>query len=236
MSILSAMPIDGGHPGRVVVGDPTSPGASLAWDLVRPLPAGLPAGIYTQPQGAISARVFQSNFDQFIVTQDSDFDAAYGKESHNLYWLPWSDGGVTRVTWAALTNANVDRFLTATFSGCRFVVNTTGLAHVAWGNHPNFAGNGTRLNRSMAELAAGAGNPGGGGLRRTLSITGVVPNRPNERRITYNATTERCVVLGYKSGQLWTFKCLKMRNNSPMFSRWSTLAVVDMSTGLPVIQ
>ena len=236
MSILSAMPIDGGFAGRIVVGDTTSPGASLAWDLVRPLPAGLPPGIYTQPQGRISARIFQVNFDHYIVTQDSDYDPGLGTESHYLYWLPWADGQVTSVTWAALANSNANRFLTSTFSGCRFVVNNTGLAHVAWGNHPNFAANGSTLNRSLAELSAGSGNPTGGGLRRTLSITGAVPGRATEKRVTYNENNERCVVMGYKNGQIWTFKCLKMRANGPMFSRWSTLAVVDMSTGAPVIQ
>ena len=227
MTILSDMPANGACAGHVLVGDVNvaHPAGSLVWDTQRNYP-----GTASIPAGIISVRCFQKGFDTYIVSQNSAMDKGLGMSSHNLYWLPWGDGVVARATWADLTGTNL--FLTSTFSGCRFVVNDTGVAHVAWGTHGGGHPNGSSQGRDYAEITAGSGNPGGGGRRRALSITAAVPGRVNEQRVTYNANTEQCVVIGWKHGNRWTFKCIKMIIATPMKSRWVTIAEVDVNGGL----
>jgi hypothetical protein len=225
MSIFTNMPADGRAPGWVVIGDPgNGANPSLTWDTVRAFPG-------TQPQAAgnIQARCFKFGFDTYIVTEHSEYKKGYGMEFSKLYWLPWGDGQVARVTWGGLAGAHL--FLTSTFTGCRFVVNATGVAHVAWGTHVGANPNGSVGGRDQAEMNAGSGNPNGGGLRRTLSISGPVAGRLNENRITYDVMNESCVVMGWKdtNTNIWTFKCLKMQKNSTMKSEWITIATVDVS-------
>lgn len=51
-------------------------------------------------------------------------------EVESVYFLSWAVDDVTRVTFETLASFNY--FLTSEFSGCRFVVTETGVAHVAW--------------------------------------------------------------------------------------------------------
>lgn len=223
MTVLSTMPDDGNCVGHVIVGDEDS-SESLAWGTVRPTPMGVTA----KPAGRISVRCFMDGFDTWIVSQESTIHKGFGMESHNLYWLPWGDGTVASVPWATLNLSSL--FLTSTFTGCRFVVNQTGVAHVAYGMHP-VGVHGSSAARDQAEVAAGSGNPAGGGRRRTLSITGPIAARPNEQRITYNVGAESCVVVGWKAADQWTFICLVMQDGNRMRSRWTTLGVVDVGGG-----
>lgn len=226
MTILSDMPANGVSAGHVIVGDPNSPGESLTWDTVR----ALPGPGTSKPAGVISVRCFKHGFNSYIIGQDSTLDKGYGMSSHTLYWLPWGDGTVASATWAEMSSTKL--FLTSTFTGCRFVVNDTGVSHVAWGTHGGGHTNGSSHGRDYAEITAASGNPAGGGRRRALSISGAVPGRVNEQRVSYNVATEHCVVVGWKAGNRWTFKCIKMQNTSPMKSRWMTIAEVDVVGGV----
>lgn len=237
MTILDNMPRDGNCTGHVLIGDPNAAPNSLSYATVPPPGApAMPAGTAAMPPGVTSVRCFMHGFDTVIVSQNSQLHRGYGTDSHNLYWLPWGNGVVASATWGALNGSSL--FLTSTFSGCRFVVNAHGVAHVAWGGHPG--GIGTPASRDGAEVAAGTGNPAAGAIRRTLSMTNVVPG-PHEQRITYNATgagggpEERCVVVGWRVGTVWTFKCLIMKIGQRMRSKWKTLATVNVGGGNVVI-
>jgi len=232
MTILTNMPIDGTCAGHINVGDYSNPGESLFWGTVRPVLVHplVPATATSKPAGVISVRCFKHGFNTHIISQDSILDKGLGMNSHNLYWLPWGDGTVASVTWAGLAGTNL--FLTSTFSGCRFVVNDTGVAHVAWGTHGGGHAHGSSHGRDYAEVTAASGNPTGGGRRRALSVTGAVPGRVNEQRLTYDINLNQCVVIGWKTGNRWTFKCLKMIIASPMKSRWTTIAEVDVVGGV----
>ncbi len=227
MSVLSNMPADGRRPGWIVIGDDTTVNApSLTWDLVRGY-----AGTQPQPQGLMHARCIQYGFHTNIVTEHSDIDKGFGMDFHRLYWLPWADHNVTHATWGNLAGANL--FLTSTFTGCRFVVNNNGVSHVAWSATGGGVTAGTPAGRDQAEVNAGTGNPNGGGLRRTLSSSNVNPGRVNEVRNEYGAG-EHCVVIGWKHGNIWTFKRLKM-DASYMRSHWRTIATVDVTNLAAVV-
>ncbi|TVZ37335.1 hypothetical protein P886_1676 [Alteromonadaceae bacterium 2753L.S.0a.02] len=229
MSVLDTMPSDGRAAGHIIVGDGRTNGdPCLTWGTQYPAVA--------MPAGHISVRCFSKDFNTFIVSQYSDAPKGLGVTSHNIYWLPWGNGSVASVDW--LTLSSTTRFLTSTFTGCRFVVNQNGVAHVSWGGHsPNYnvRGNLSSVGRDLAEVRAGTGVPDMGRPRRTLSITGAVPGRPNEQRISYDVNTESCVVMGWRAGNRWTFKCLKMNNNNKMKSSWNTLAQVDVNAGVATI-
>lgn len=232
MSIFSNMPSDGLAPGWIVIGDPDNGvNPSLTWDTVRAYPG-------TQPQAAgnTQVRCFKFGFDTYLVTEHSTYDKGLGMEFSQLYWLPWGDGQVANVTWGGLAGSSL--FLTSTFTGCRFVVNATGVAHVAWGSHGGAAANGSVGGRDQAERNAASGNPGAGGLRRTVSSTAIAqPGRVNENRITYNMPNESCVVMGWKdtTTHIWTFKCLKMKQDAKMGSEWISIATVDVTNLANVI-
>jgi hypothetical protein len=48
-----------------------------------------------------------------------------------VYWLPWVSGQVTRATMQELDASGADYFVTTKFSGCRFVVTSAEVMHVA---------------------------------------------------------------------------------------------------------
>ena len=241
-NILQQMPNDGNAPGQVFVGDYGTAGASLAWDTVRDIPHGVnigdgrtvPVTAAPQPTGRIFVRCFQKGFNTHIVTQAAQNNLGFAGTSHSLYWLPWGHGTVANVSWGNLEGSNL--FLTSTFTGCRFVVNSKGVSHVAWGGHGyDVDGDMSSRGRDNAELRAGIGLPDMGRVRRSMSISGNLPSRHNEQKLTYIQANESCVVIGWKNGNRWTFKAIKMKVNSPMRSRWYTVAEVDTVGGVVTI-
>ncbi|HEY0064959.1 MAG TPA: hypothetical protein VGC21_22765 [Telluria sp.] len=135
-------------------------------------------------------------------------------ERKRVYFLPWMRDHVTQVSFSDLSG--YDYFLTSEFTGCRFVVTSHAVAHVAWsaGRDPALW-SGTQGQRDMAEYTemnhAGVRPT----WRRKMSLTTV--NGPWDAALagagfdtggqSYGGA--RAMIFGYKVGSQWHFKMLQ---------------------------
>ncbi|MYM34973.1 hypothetical protein GTP38_11565 [Duganella sp. FT94W] len=132
-------------------------------------------------------------------------------ERVQLYWLPWSNGEITKVTMEQLKYSRCDYFLTSTFSGCRFVETDTLVAHVAYhqrGHSSDSTGRDisewNRLHGRVPPKLRRAMSFSNGGTAMTFGESSLVSyGNGAPDKDTYSKS--RAVVIGYKTGETWNF-------------------------------
>ena len=147
-----------------------------------------------------------------------------------VYWLPWMQCKVEKVTLADLNNSGCNYFLTSMLDGCRFVANDELVAHIAYQQPYLSDKSGSSQARDNAELKMMEGRTPVN--RRKLSISDVNWDglywNDDDRHLSYKrAGTKACgsaFVIGYKDNGTWNFKWLKHDVSSTNSSgTWSIL-------------
>lgn len=131
-----------------------------------------------------------------------------------VYWLPWQHNEITAVTWRQLYQSGRCCFLTSEFSGCRFVIDSYGVAHIAYWQAIGPASYSQSAARDYKESTLGP-TPS---RRRKLSITGSSASigEVNSGSLSYGwygLQESRSIVCGYLNpiNNRWQFKAFIYR-------------------------
>jgi hypothetical protein len=142
-----------------------------------------------------------------------------------VYWLPWQNNTITSVTWQQLNASGCQFFLTSEFSGCRFIIDSYGLAHIAhWQAIGPMSFNSSAA-RDYNETTLGPTPT----LRRKLSFTGDTNTlgSPNSLAMTYGwyGSNSRAIVCGYKNlyTNSWHFKVLRYQAGNVAGGFWTDM-------------
>lgn len=161
-----------------------------------------------------------------LVTLEKDYSAKPGfVEKKHAYVLSWKHDAITEVTFQTLSG--YDYFMTSRLSGCRFVVTSDSVSHIAC-----FAGGDRSKSlqsqeaRDNAEVASMKAVPK---WRRRLSIsgtTGIVDAAYlllglDNQAASYDVHSDFVMMFGYKENSVWHFKMLKSPKNFSHFGEWS---------------
>lgn len=134
-----------------------------------------------------------------------------------VYWLPWQTNEITSVSWRTLYQSGCKFFLTSEFSGCRFVIDSYGVAHVAYWQAIGPVSYNSSQARDAKEIMLGP-TPY---RRRRLSITANTSTigETNTGSLSYGAyglQDSRSIVCGYLNpiNNRWYFKVFMYRAGS----------------------
>ncbi|MFZ6644926.1 hypothetical protein ACO0LO_04375 [Undibacterium sp. TJN25] len=176
-----------------------------------------------------------------------------------VYWLPWKNLSVESVLVRELNLTPCQFFLTSTFSGCRFVVTDTYVAHIANEQPPSMGeARNRQIDRDNAEssLQMPVNDDDAPSVRRKLSIS-PFPLPPPVKKESKSSGSDSedeapvntgrgrdlifgwdviasyqrgaklgagmAMVIGYKEGNEWTYKWLKMEGENSASGQWATL-------------
>lgn len=170
--------------------------------------------------------------------------AAIDSGCASVYWLPWQDMEMVKVMFSELNALPCSYFMTAEFSGCRFVITDEYLAHIAFSveyNHnpqttlEQFSADRTDCeaeNRDYLKLGTPA-------LYRSLSSSNLSDSKAsgfgakNFQKLSYyqkggSIDDNRMVLFGYRdplSGIGWSFKYLLFQKNSNRPPIWRVVPI-----------
>ncbi len=185
------------------------------------------AGQGTKPGPLYLSASVMANGD--CVISDKEIKGAKQVDTAKVFWLPWLNLHITSVTWQALNKSGCKFFLTSEFSGCRFVADSKGVAHIAhWQVNPqNWQAGNTSKVRDNSEwfFRHGGMRPYG---RRKLSYTDENHSSmgaTNTCNSTYGGhdKASRAIVLGYKGANTWHFKALKYKAGTRGQGVWANV-------------